>query len=420
MNKLLVKYIYPLPSQWGWNEQWDSLFRICFLVFIMIILTLFVRLISNVIVNKPLSRIVEKSRFRWDNVALQSGVFKHTINLIPAIFLWNMLIITFPDAGTIHLIVRKAVSLWILVVFSKIILSVIDMFHVLYNRRPTAIRHPIKGVVQAFNIVIIVAITLIGIAVITGSPLSGVLGGLGALSAVIMLIFKDPILGLYSGVQLAANDMVSIGDWIEVPNYGADGDVIDIGLQTVTVQNWDKTYSTIPVSDLLSGTFKNWRGMSHAGGRRIKRSIPIDMNSIHFLSEEEIKELEDIHILKLFLQERQDEILKWNKTNNIDEENKTRVNGRQMTNIGVFRSYVMLYLKSQPTLHKNMTMLVRQLTPGPQGLPLEIYVFTNNINWGEFENIQSDIFDHLLASLSHFGLRVFQEPTGRDIAGLHN
>ncbi|MBF9016912.1 MULTISPECIES: mechanosensitive ion channel family protein [unclassified Oceanispirochaeta] len=418
MNKLLTKYIYSLPSQWGWSDQWDSLFRIFVLILIIGLLTWLVRIIANLIIKKPLTRIVEKSRFHWDDIALKTGVFRNTVNLIPALFLWNMMFIALPDASESRLVVQKAVSLWILVVFARILISVIDALHAMYNRRSSAAQHPIKGVLQAVKIVILVAIGLIGIAIITGNPISGVLGGLGALSAVIMLIFKDPILGLVSGFQLAANDMVSIGDWIEVPAYGADGDVIDIGLQTVTVQNWDKTYSTIPVSALLSGTFKNWRGMTHAGGRRIKRSIPLNMNSIRYLTNDEIRELEDIHILKPYLKQRKDEILKWNKLNNIDEENDARVNGRHMTNIGVFRAYVGFYLKSHPSVRQDMTLLVRQLEPGPKGLPLEIYVFSNDLNWGNFENIQSDIFDHLLASLSHFGLKVFQEPTGLDFAEL--
>lgn len=416
MNRLLTQYIYSLPSQWGWNEQWDSLFRIFVLILIIGLLTWFVRIIANLIIKKPLIRIVEKSRFHWDDIALKAGVFRNIVNLIPALFLWNMMFIALPNVNESRSIVQKAVSLWILIVFARILLSVIDTLHALYNRRSTAAQHPIKGIIQALKIILLVAIGLIGIAIFTGNPVSGVLGGLGALSAVIMLVFKDPILGLVSGFQLAANDMVSIGDWIEVPAYGADGDVIDIGLQTVTVQNWNKTFSTIPVSALLSGTFKNWRGMSQAGGRRIKRSIPLNMNSIHFLTDDEIKGLEDIHILKPYLRQRKDEILKWNKTNNIDEECDARVNGRHMTNIGVFRAYVSLYLKSHPSVHQDMTLMVRQLTPGPKGLPLEIYVFSNDINWVNFENIQSDLFDHLLASLSHFGLKVFQEPTGLDIA----
>lgn len=418
MNRLLTKYVYTLPSQWGWNDQWDSLFRIFILILIIGFLTWLVRVAANLFLKKPVAHMVEKSRFHWDDIALQTGVFRNMINLIPALFLWNMMFIALPDGNESRSMVQKAVSLWILIVFARIILSLIDVLHIMYNKRPSAAKHPVKGVVQAVKIVILAAIALVGFAIITGNPVSGVLGGLGALSAVIMLVFKDPILGLVSGFQLAANDMVSIGDWIEVPAYGADGDVIDIGLQTVTVQNWNKTYSTIPVSALLTGTFKNWRGMSQAGGRRIKRSIPINMNSIRFLTDKEIRELENIHILKDYLNERQDEIRIWNQMNHIDEDSDVRVNGRHMTNIGVFRAYVGLYLKSHPSLRQDMTMLVRQQPPGSQGLPLEIYVFTNDIVWGNYENIQSDIFDHLLASLPQFGLKVFQEPTGLDFAEL--
>ena len=238
------------------------------------------------------------------------------------------------------------------------------------------------------------------------------LSGVGALTAVLMLVFKDTLLSFVASIQLASNDMLRVGDWLEMPQLGADGDVIDIALHTVKVQNWDKTISTIPTHRLINDSFKNWRGMSESGGRRIKRRINVDMSSIRFLTEDEIDRLEGFALLKDYIAEKKKDIAAYNKehASGPDVIHKAR----RLTNIGCFRAYIAAYLREHPKIHREMTFLVRQLQSTPQGLPIEVYVFTNITNWNEYEGIQSDIFDHLLAIAGEFGLQVFQDPSGAD------
>jgi miniconductance mechanosensitive channel len=247
------------------------------------------------------------------------------------------------------------------------------------------------------------------------SPLY-LLGGLGAFSAVLLLIFKDPILGLVGGIQISANDMVRPGDWIVMNKSGADGVVTDISLTTVKVQNWDKTITTIPTYSLVSESFVNWRGMEESGGRRIKRSINIDMNSVKFASPEQLRKLKKIKLVRNYLDKTEKELKAYNEKNNIDDE--VLVNGRRQTNLGIFRAYVAEYLKNNPNINQDMTFLVRQLQPGESGIPIEIYVFSKVQEWGKYEDIQSDIFDHLLATIPEFGLQVFQNPSGADFRRL--
>jgi len=243
------------------------------------------------------------------------------------------------------------------------------------------------------------------------------LSGLGALTAVLMLVFRDTILSLVASLQIMSNDMIRIGDWVSMPQANADGDVIDIALHTVKVQNWDKTITTIPTYKFISESFKNWRGMSESGGRRIKRPLAIDLSSVRFLTSDEIDRFAKSELLHDYMERKLEELARY------AEEKKAlgpdiQPLERTLTNIGTFRAYVLEYLKSSPKIHKDMTLLVRQLAPTPQGLPIEIYCFTNDTAWAHYEGIQSDIFDHLIAILPEFGLEAFQEPAGRDFARL--
>jgi miniconductance mechanosensitive channel len=262
-------------------------------------------------------------------------------------------------------------------------------------------------IVVGFTAAIIVLSILIG-----ESP-TVLLGGLGAMTAVLLLIFKDSILGFVAGIQLSTNNMVVIGDWIDMPKYGADGDVIDITLTTVKVQNWDKTITTIPTYALISDSFKNWRGMSESGGRRIKRSVYIDMTSVKFCTAETIERFRKIQYLSEYIENKTRELDEYNTARGVD--NAVLVNGRRMTNLGTFRAYISAYLRNHPKIHQNMTFLVRHLEPTPQGLPIQIYVFSNDQVWANYEAIQADIFDHILAVIPEFDLRVFQYPAGADL-----
>lgn len=283
----------------------------------------------------------------------------------------------------------------------------VDLIDILYHRRPAAQSKPIKGYLQLLKILIyLIAAILIIASLIDRDPLI-LLSGLGAMMAVLMLIFQDTILSAVASVQLGSNDMVRIGDWIEMPSQNADGDVIEIALHTVKVQNWDKTITTLPTRKLITDSFKNWRGMRESGGRRIKRSLYIDQHSVRFLNDAEIQRLEDFVLLDDYLDEKRRELADWNAR--LREKGAKPINERRVTNLGTFRAYVAQYLRNHPKINRNMPMLVRQLQPGATGIPLEIYCFVNDIRWVQYEDTQSDIFDHLLAILPVFDLRVFQQ-----------
>ena len=318
----------------------------------------------------------------------------------------------------------ELVTVTVNVVRALIVLSVamaisgaLDYANEIYARRPEARSRPIKGYIQVVKIAMFCGAAILMIAVlIEQSPLL-LLSGLGAMAAVLLLVFKDTILSLVASVQLTSNDMLRVGDWIEMPSMDADGDVIDIALHTVKVQNFDKTITTIPTHKLIADSYRNWRGMSDSGGRRIKRALVLDQNSVRFLDEDEVAGLKRFRLLEKYLARKQDEIAEWNRHELASDSDA--INARRITNIGTLRAYVIAYLQSHPRIaDEGFTLMVRQLPPSPQGLPLEIYCFANTIDWTEYEAIQADIFDHMLAILPEFGLRVFQQPSGLDLQGL--
>ena len=309
--------------------------------------------------------------------------------------------------------IQRIAFSYMVLVFVAALSKLLDAADDVYRSFEVSKSRPIKGYLQVLKIIAYVIGTIVIIAVLTDrSPLL-LLSGIGAATAVLMLIFQNSILGLVASIQLASNNMVQIGDWIEMPKYGADGDVIDISLHTVKVQNWDKTIITIPTHALISDSFKNWKGMSEAGGRRIKRSIYIDMTSIKFCDEEMLERFKKIRYIQQYINDKTEEIEEYNKKLGIDAE--SLVNGRHLTNIGTFRAYIMQYLKNHPRIHKGMTQIVRQLEPTEKGLPIEIYAFTNDTAWAAYESIRPDIFDHILAVVPEFDLRLFQNPSGHDL-----
>ena len=331
-------------------------------------------------------------------------VVSNGIGLVPGL---NELAVTIIANGTQAVIV---------VSIAMGIVRALTYINEVYERRPQSRNRPIKGYLQVVKIVVLCGAAIILISLlINESPLL-LLSGLGAITAVLLLVFKDTILSLVASVQLTTNDMLRVGDWIEMPGMNADGDVIDISLHTVKVQNFDKTITTIPTHRLVSDSFRNWRGMSEAGGRRIKRSLLIDQNSVRFLSDDEVVYLKKFNLLKDYLANAREELAKWNETELAKDD--APVNARRLTNIGTLRAYIAAYIKWHPQISENFTLLVRQLPPGPQGLPIEIYCFTDTTDWNTYEGIQSDIFDHLIAIVPEFRLSLFQEPSGSDYAKL--
>jgi miniconductance mechanosensitive channel len=305
-----------------------------------------------------------------------------------------------------------------MLVLAFVVSSLLDSIDDIYRMKPVSNVRPIKGLLQVVKIVVFIVIAIIIIATLLDQSPLILLSSIGALTAVFSFVFKDSILGFIAGIQLTSNDMLRIGDWIEMPKYGADGDVIDITLNTVKVQNWDKTYVTIPAYALISDSFKNWRGMFQFGGRRIKRSIFIDVNSICFCTEEMIDNFKKVHFLKDYVINKEKELEEYNGKNNIDTEQK--INGRRMTNIGTFRAYMLNYLANHPGIDQDKTIMVRQLAPGEHGVPMEIYAFTRDTIWATYETVQSDIFDHIYAVSGEFGLRIFQTPSGYDLRNLQD
>ncbi|OPB34845.1 mechanosensitive ion channel family protein [Bartonella taylorii] len=317
---------------------------------------------------------------------------------------------TLPD--TFSTIISNVANAFIIFVIVLTISALLNVINIIYEQRPTARLKPIKGYIQIAKIALFaVAAVLMVATLIDRSPLI-LFSGLGAMAAVLMLIFQDTLLSLVAGIQISSTDMVRVGDWIEIPNLGADGDVIEIALHTVKVQNFDKTITTVPIRKLVTDPFKNWRGMEESGGRRIKRSLFIDQSSIRFHTEEEKEYLSRFNLLENYFTQKIPEINEWNAQ--LDKNHDVLANTRRLTNIGTFRAYIVAYLQQHLNIEQNMTLMARQLPPTPNGLPLEIYCFTNTTVWLEYEQIQADIFDHLYSILPSFGLKIFQNPSGYD------
>ncbi|MBO8092547.1 MAG: mechanosensitive ion channel family protein [Prosthecochloris sp.] len=361
-----------------------------------------------------MTAFASKTRTRLDDLMVKNGVFRWVAHLVPPVLLYNLSVPVFQYVPEATGPVQSLATIYLTIILIIGSLALLDAVLEYYNTHPVARRLPLKSFVQVIKTVIVSLGSVVVVAELLGTSPLVFFSGIGAFTAIIILIFKDSILGFVAGIQLSTNNLVKVGDWIEMPKYGADGDVIDISLVTVSVQNWDKTISTIPAYALISEGFKNWRGMSESGGRRIMRSVNIDMQSVKFCDEQMLERLQSVQLLQGFLKQRQQEIEEFNRQHDIDASNP--VNGRRMTNIGVFRAYLIAYLRRHPKINASMTFLVRHLQPGETGLPVQIYVFSNDVEWANYEAIQADIMDHILAVMPYFDLRVFQNPSGRDLA----
>ena len=410
----MLKIIETYFIDWGVKESMaDELAAVALLALIVLGGFLIYGLLRNYLL-KLIHRVTLKTTNTWDDALVEAKVFHRFLRLIPLTFIAVCIDRAMP--GSFVMLKRMVFAL---IIFSgaRAIEAFLNAVSDIYHQREAGNRKPIRPFIQTLIIIdyIFAAIFLIGV-LLDKSPwhLVGLLGGV---TAVTMLVFKDTILGFVAGIQLGANDMVREGDWIEMPKYGADGDVIEVAVNTVKVRNWDKTISTIPTYALISDSFKNWRGMSESAGRRIKRSICIDMNTVHFTDEAMLKNFRKMELLSDYVEKRQSEIDAANQKCGLDL-SATVVNGRRQTNLGIFRAYLVEYLRNHPNIHKGMTFLVRHLQPTSQGLPIEIYVFSSDKVWASYEAIQSDIFDHILAAIPEFGLRVFQDPTGSDFSKL--
>ncbi len=361
-------------------------------------------------------RIARRTAQSWDDDLLASGVFSRLAHVVPALVIYYGIgLVPNVPAGLVTVIGNVALA-YLALMLTLAAGAALSALLTIYERRPIARDRPIKGFVQVAKIAVYVLGALVIIAaLIDRSPLL-LLSGVGAMTAVLLLVFKDTILSLVASVQLTSLDMVRVGDWIEMPQYNADGDVVDVALHTVRVQNWDKTVTTIPTHKLISDSFRNWRAMSESGGRRIKRALHLDVSSIRFLTPAEVERFKGFALLADYIEGKEKELADYNA--GLPGKRDAQVNLRRLTNVGTFRAYVFNYLKHHPKVHQHMTLLVRQLQPGPTGLPIEVYAFSNDTAWAVYEGVQADIFDHLLAIVPEFGLSVFQQPSGRDLRNL--
>lgn len=372
--------------------------------------------IAYIVTKKILLRIVtgfvKRTKTNWDDILLSEKVLRRISLIAPFLVIISFAYLVPSIEEFIQRFSIAIIIFFILLTLSSLLTGIVEV----YEKTDKFKDRPIKGYIQVVKIIMYIFGGILIITVLTGQSPWAILGGLGALTAVILLVFRDTILSFVASIQISAYDLVKVGDWIEVPKFGADGDVIDIALHTIKVQNWDKTITVIPTYKLIEDSFKNWRGMQLSGGRRIKRSIYIDQNSITFCNDEMLQRFEKFQLIRDYLNKKKEEIKKYNEDKKIDT--TQLINGRRLTNVGTFRAYLKEYLLQREDIHKGLTFLVRHLPPGPEGLPIEIYVFATTTNWAEYEDIQSDIFDHIFAVVPQFDLRIFQNPTGHDFKSL--
>jgi miniconductance mechanosensitive channel len=393
------------------------------IMFLVIVLALgLICFISDFISRKVLlafvGKIVKKTKTDWDDVLIEKKVFNNLAHVVPGLVLEG-LVPSFLEGHQYWIdFTMTATHVYLGSVIILILVSFVGASQVVVSRHPFMKDKPLESYTQLIRIIIYIIGGIYLVSILLGRSPLGIFSALGAMSVVLMLVFKDTILGLVASIQIAANNMVRVGDWVEFPKYGADGDVVEIKLQTVKIMNWDKTISTVPTYAFVSDAFKNWRGMEESGGRRIKRSISIDVSTIKLCDEHMLNRFKKIQHIEEYLAKKREEVAAFNEKQGIN--NESLVNGRTISNMGTFRAYVHAYLNHNQMINKDMTFLVRQLQPTEKGLPLEIYVFSKEKRWKHYEDIQADIFDHILSVVNEFDLKVFQSPSGSDFNTLIN
>ncbi|MEZ2903024.1 mechanosensitive ion channel family protein [Acinetobacter terrestris] len=398
-----IQNIQDWSDQYPWLEMLTSLS-------ILILLAVLANFIAKQVVVGGIRKLVTKMKSANSSIFAQHSVIRRISNIVPAIVIMNG-IVTVPHlSDKVVTFVQMGAQAFIFLTLALAISEFLSIFNLIYQRNPKSRNKPIKGYLQLIKLLIFIVCGLMILGTFLKKDVFTLLAGFGAMAAVLMLVFQNTILSLVASVQISSYDMVRIGDWIEMPTLNADGDVIDMSLHTITVQNFDKTLTTIPTNKLVTDTFKNWRGMASAGVRRIKRSIYIDQSSVHFMTDKEQQKLKEFLLLDQYLNTKHSELESFNQ----QLSNQASYNQRRLTNLGTFRAYVEFYLNQHPGIAQNQSLIIRQLQPTSEGLPLEIYAFTNTTVWKDYEAIQSDIFDHLIAIIPEFGLKVYQAPSGAD------
>ncbi|MBW2630317.1 MAG: mechanosensitive ion channel [Deltaproteobacteria bacterium] len=403
-------------TQLGFEDKMAAICADIITAFGLLALAGFVYIVVRRFVMKGIIRLVKQTRTDWDDILLRKRFFQRASHLAPALFIYFMVPLAFGGHESAVDVAQCAARIYMLIAGLLMANSLLDTGVDVCRSRNLPYRSSVRGFAQAAKIALYIFVGVIIFSMIAGKSPAFFIGSMGAMTAVLVLIFRDSILGFVAGVQMSANKMVNIGDWIEMPKYGADGEVIDISLTTVKVRNWDQTIITIPTYAMISDSFKNWRGMAESGGRRIKRALYIDMTSIKFCTEEMLNKFSRFQDISGYIGAKRKELAEYNAEYQVDE--SEIVNGRRLTNIGTFRAYAIACLRNNPKIHQDMTLMVRQLAPTDHGLPIEIYAFSKDQVWVNYEGIQADIFDHILAVVPQFELRIFQNPTGEDFRKL--
>ena len=426
----LLDYIREFPGMEFMAKPLAALTCLILIVFVAWI----AHFLTRQIILRIVHRIAKRTKTTWDDILVKNKVFSGLAHLVPAFIIFYTAGFSYPelhqeladiDAATLEFLsqnyffslagfLEKLARIYFTFIIVFVANSVLNAAMEIYNTTTYSHHRPIKGYVQLVKILVFFMAGIMIIAALLGKDPTVLLAGLGALAAVLILVFKDTILGFVASIQLSANNMVNIGDWIEMKSHHADGTVTDITLNTVKVQNWDKTISTIPTYALVSESFNNWKGMEESGGRRIKRAVAIDMGSIKFCDSAMLSRFEKFDLIRDYVIQKEKELKQYNTGKNLSDEDF--ISGRHQTNVGIFRKYLEVYLGQHPMINLDMTFLVRQLNPSGKGLPIEIYVFSKDQEWANYEAIQADIFDHIFSVIPEFELRVFQEPTGSDIS----
>ena len=416
MNELqstIYSFGYNLLKQTGVSNQVSHYINTALLLIVFFVILYFIDFILRKILLLILIKTIRRSKTRIDDFLIHNNVLKYVTHLIPLIIAKQSLPLIFTGFPQITNITVKLVDVILIITFTLLLKSIVYTFKDALHSRKRFTNKPLDSYFQVIAILLYIICAILVFSELSGKEPYGLLTALGAASAIVILVFKDTILGFVASIQVSSNDMVRVGDWIEMSKYGADGTVLMINLSTVKVQNFDKTVTTIPTYALISDSFKNYRTMQKSGGRRIKRSLNIKMGSIRFLKEDEIEDLKRIKLLKSYIIERQQEITNYN-LNHVDDPTML-VNGRRMTNIGLFREYIKRYLLNNSNIHKQFHLMVRHMQPTEHGLPIEIYAFTNTVEWPKYEGIMADIFDHILAVVPYFNLELFELPSSTDI-----
>lgn len=411
MNEIIANF---LIAQ-GMPQQLAGLIAMAATVTLLLILAY----ISYWATKRYMVRLIEivfsRSRNTWDDALVQHGFVRRLSILMPIIVVYMSADLMLPGQTSASELFKRLAMVFFVFAGVWMLDSLLLAVREIYSKLDMASRRPISGYLDGIKITAYVMAGIFIISILTNKSPWGILSILGGFTVVLMLVFKDTILGFVASIQLSGHDMVRVGDWIEMPKYDADGDVIDVTIHTVRVRNWDKTITTIPTYNLVSDAFKNWRGMSESGGRRIKRSLHIDIASIKFCTDEMLQRFKKFDLITNYISLKEEEISRYNQK--FFAESSQLINGRRQTNIGVFRAYISAYLKNHPKIHQDMTFIIRHLEPTRFGLPLQIYVFSNDQVWANYEAIQADIFDHFLAAVPEFDLRIFQNPSGYDFTG---